>query len=274
MGDARLPVLATLRQVPGVYARHWKLLVPLAGITLLPQVLADSLGEVDLDQPDTGRVLLGLGELGAATVVNMLGEALYAGVITLAVLDWRAGIGLPGPVGFVRKLPLTRLIAADLLIAFGTAIGLVMLVIPGIAFLTLTFIAPVVVKVENRGAVEAMRRSAELVRGNFWRALALVAIMTLGTEAISAGAGELVHDFLPHVTIELAVEALIEPLQGLITVLAALSLLEIHRSPELAAIESRGAGGGGAGAGAGAVGAGRGGAGGTAGAPRAGVQRP
>lgn len=179
-------MLGTLREIPDAYAHHWKLLIGLAVIVLLPQTLvASSLGEVNIDAPAHGEAAVKLAELGAAFVIGLLGEALYAGVITIAVLDWRAGVGVPGPRGFIRAIPVRRLIAVDLLIAFGAGVGFLLLIVPGIIFLTLTLLAPVLIEVERLGVLDSIRRSAQIVRGNFLRVCGLLVLVVLGTEVVS-----------------------------------------------------------------------------------------
>ncbi len=107
-------------------------------------------------------------------IVNLFGQAFYAGLTAAAVIEWREHRPLPGPRALLRSVPLGRLVLLDIVLTLGTAIGLVLLVIPGLIWLAYFSIAPALVKFEHRGVWGSMRRSRELVRGNFWRVMAIV----------------------------------------------------------------------------------------------------
>ena len=100
-------------------------------------------------------------------VVNLFGQAFYAGLAAAAVIEWRAHRPLPSFIPMLRALPMGRLILLDLVITLGTAIGFVLLVIPGLVFMAYFSISPALVKFEHRGVWGSMRRSRELVRGQF-----------------------------------------------------------------------------------------------------------
>ncbi len=241
MTSGRLPVLRILREVPSVYRRHWKLLIPLALLVLLPQAIADAgFDEVDSENLTGGQAAVALGGIAATTLINLLGEAVYAGAITVAVLAWRTGAPLPGVRGFLRELPLGRLVVVDLLYAFGTALGIILLIVPGLVFMTFFFISPVVIEVERSPVIQSMRRSARLVRGNFWRALALVLLVVVGVSLATELLGLAFHSFVSESAVNLVADALLQPIEGLVTVLAGLYLLKAHGSPHLDAIERDG----------------------------------
>ncbi len=88
----RLSILEVLRVVWRVYRRRWKFLVPLSIVVLLPQALADAaLGDVEIDRVETVEDLLHLASIPLAVAVNLGGEALYAGIVAAAVVEWLAG---------------------------------------------------------------------------------------------------------------------------------------------------------------------------------------
>lgn len=229
----KLAILPLIGDVGRVYARHWKLLIPLALAILLPQALADAaIDDIDVvDYPDARHLAPAIG-LGAVTlVVNLLGEAFYAGAVAAAVLEWRAGGGLPALRALARALPYRRLIGADLVLAAGTVLGLLLLVAPGIAFITYFMITPALIKIERLSVRDAMRRSFHLVRGNFWRVLAIVVVSIVGTETLGTLLELPLDGFHLELVTNLAVEVVVEPFEGLFTVLTALALIELHAGP-------------------------------------------
>jgi hypothetical protein len=226
----KLAILPLIGDVGRVYARHWRLLIPLAVAILLPQAIVDAAID-DIDVADASHLAAAIG-LGAGTLaVNLFGEAFYSGAVAAAVLEWRSGSGLPGLRALARALPYRRLIGAELILTAGTVLGLLLLIAPGIAFITYFTIVPALIKIERLSVREAMRRSVKLVRGNFWRVLAIVVVSVVGTEALAAPLEQLLHAFHLDLVTNLAVDALVEPFEGLFTVLTALALIELHGGP-------------------------------------------
>ena len=63
-----------------------------------------------------------------------------------------------------RSLPWRRLLVADLLVALVVVIGLLLLVLPGLAALTLLAVVGPVIEIEHRPVRAAFVRSVELTR--------------------------------------------------------------------------------------------------------------
>jgi hypothetical protein len=225
----KLAVGAIVRAVGRAYARHWKFLVPLAVVVLLPQALGDAIKlHVDTGNLEAGRLVVSGLSLGGIFAISLGGEALYAGIVTALMLEWRHGVEHVSLGELARSLPLLRLIVADLVIAAGTALGLLLLVVPGVLFATYFLITTVMIETEDRSVPQAMRRSASLVRGNFWRVLAVGLVTVLGTEVVSAALEAPFHGLETETAVNLAVEAIVEPFQGLATVLVAFGLMELR----------------------------------------------
>jgi Uncharacterised protein family (UPF0259) len=212
-----------------LFGRHWKTLAPIAVAVLLPQaILGTFLGEVEVDRIETVGDVIHLLAIPLFTCVSLAGEVLLAGVITALVMQWRAGRPLPGAREFVRSLPWLSLIAADVLIAIGAAIGLLLLIVPGLLFITYFAISPAVIEIERRRVWDAMRRSASLVRGHFRRVFLLIIGAIVITEGIAEGLAQLLHGFLPELVSEIAVDGLLESSQGLVIALTAISLIHLR----------------------------------------------
>ncbi len=227
--EAHLSLGGTLAEAFSLYRRHWRLLAPLAVTVLLPQaVLGSVIGDVEVDRIESFGDVVNLLSIPLITVVALGGEALLAGLITGLVREWRVGHRLPGPATFVRRLPWVSLITVDLLLAVGTAAGLLLLVVPGLVFITYFAISPAVIELEGRGAVDALRRSASLVRRNFPQAFALIVGAALITEGMAEGLTQLFHHIGSEVVSEIVVDALLESVQGLIVALMAISLIHLQ----------------------------------------------
>jgi hypothetical protein len=127
---------------------------------------------------DTGAaVAIGIVGLAAAVV----GSTWLQGAFVYAVQDARDGtFEASAREVFTRVSPsIVPLLVAGLLAGFGIAIGLILLIVPGLYLLTIwAVIAPVIV-VEKRGALESFGRSRALVRGHGWTVFAIVLITGL-----------------------------------------------------------------------------------------------
>lgn len=226
-----LSLRAVAREVLAVYRRHWIWLIPAAMVILLPQAIVDGfLDGLTVEGVNTVEDAVTLGLIPLTVAVGLGGEALYAGLAAAAVVEWRAGHAVPRVPQLVRSLPLGTLIAVDLILSFGAALGMLLLVAPAFVFLAYYGIAPALVKLERRGTWESLRRSAELVRGNFWRVVAVIVGLMLFTEvvmqAVTIPFNDQGHGLIT--AIDLAVEGLLEPFQALAIVIVAVRLLELR----------------------------------------------
>lgn len=87
-------------------------------------------------------------------------------------------------VGAARLVPT---VATAVLSLLAMALGLTLLIVPGILwFIQLAFSSEVVV-LEGRGPIDAMRRSRALVRGRWWRAAAIAALPSTPSTVLAIG---------------------------------------------------------------------------------------
>ncbi|MGA8804808.1 MAG: YciC family protein [Solirubrobacterales bacterium] len=229
-----LAVGPVARDVASAYRAHWFFLVTMAVVVLLPQALADAfLDHLNVEGIHSARDVAIVAAVPLTVVVNLFGQAFYAGLAAAAVIEWRAHRPLPSFIPMLRSLPLGRLILLDLVITLGTAIGFVLLVIPGLVFMAYFSISPALVKFEHRGVWGSMRRSRELVRGNFWRVMLIVVGTILATEIAASLISEPFHGLAIVTVVDLAADGVLQPIEGLVIVVAALALLELRgEAPE------------------------------------------
>ena len=225
----RLPVVQVLRTVWRVYRRRWKFLVPLSMVVLLPQALGDAaFGDFEVARIETAADLLKLASIPLSLMINLGGEALYAGIVAAAVVEWLQGRELRDVPGAIRSIEYGRLITLDVILAIGTVIGLVLLIVPGLLFYTYLAASPALVELNGDTVKQAMRQSVELVRGNFWRVLILTFLVLLITDSVASALESPLHGLHGELLFNLLIEAVVEPFQGLTTVFLTLALLEIH----------------------------------------------
>jgi hypothetical protein len=143
--------------------RYWWQILAVA----IPVSLAGSALEIVVDHyADPSQALLSIGVSLGSTAISLLGTVLLAGFICRLVGTAEHG---QEPLTFrqvARSLPWRRLIVADLLVALVVVIGLLLLVLPGLAALTLLAVVGPVIEIEHRPVRAAFARSVELTRGH------------------------------------------------------------------------------------------------------------
>jgi hypothetical protein len=107
------------------------------------------------------------GEL-SSSAVSVLGAVFLSGFLCRIVGEAEHD-GEGASLGeVVRTLPWLRLVLADLLVVLLVVIGLLALVIPGLAALSLFAVVGPVIEIENQRVRTALRRSVHLVWPYFW----------------------------------------------------------------------------------------------------------
>jgi hypothetical protein len=168
---------AIVREAWELYKAHWRTFVPLALIVYIV------LGVITLV---FGLILGWLGILIGA-LASIVGTFWLQGALVEAVQDVRDGKqDLSVGELFARVQPrLPALIVAGILAGLGIALGLVLLIVPGLFLLTIwSLIVPTIV-LEGKSAGESFGRSRELVKGNGWSVFGVIAI-TIGAVIVAS----------------------------------------------------------------------------------------
>jgi hypothetical protein len=175
----RVSAAGVLRDAFATYRRRFRRVAGCALALLVPLAVLDTGAVFAADQAldELGYVPEWIGTAGmVAGLLAALGGVFYAGLIDRVVAADQRGHPEYTIGEVLRTLPYRRLIAADVLLVFATAAGMVLLVIPGLIVFTLfCLVGPLIVS-EELGVRAAFRRSASLVRRHFWLTLVLVAI--------------------------------------------------------------------------------------------------
>jgi hypothetical protein len=124
-----------------------------------------------------GGVVLGL--LGA--LIQLAAFALYAGFVVKLVQDVRDGRRdeTVGDLVSSAAPAILPLIAFGILFGIGVAIGLVLLIVPGLILLTFWSVGAPAIVVERVGPIEAFGRSWRLVRGEAWSVFGTLVVVWL-----------------------------------------------------------------------------------------------
>jgi hypothetical protein len=140
-------------------------------------VLADKIG----DNPGLVAVVLMVAGLA------IFGTEFFAGLMDRVVGEEERGHPRQPLRQILRTLPYGRLIAADVILALGTAVLSFALLVPGIVFFTFYSLVGPAAVMEDRKVFSAFRRSARLVRGHFWLTFTLVTLPVVLEENVVHG---------------------------------------------------------------------------------------
>lgn len=149
---------AVLKEGWSIYIKHWFRLVTMGlvvfAITALGTAAVINIGLF------TGLIL--------ASIISTIGGLLLQSALIKVIEDARDGkVDMTIGEAFSKALPfIGKIFIASLIAGIGVALGLFLLIVPGLILLTIwAFIVPVIV-LEGQGILGSFKRSRELVRGN------------------------------------------------------------------------------------------------------------
>jgi hypothetical protein len=154
-----------------LYKAHWRHFLPLAFVVFVVISLVSLL------------LGLALGWVGAvlATLISFVGIFWLQGALCEAVADVRDGrvdLSISDTLQKVRPR-LAPLLGAGILAGLGVALGLVLLIVPGLVLLTWWSVIVPVVVLERVAAMDSFGRSRELVRGYGWSVFGVIILTVL-----------------------------------------------------------------------------------------------
>lgn len=158
-----------LRRSWDLYRVHWRHLVTIAAVVLVPLGVVNALLR-----------LLGWPGVAAGTVLDLAALFLVNGALVKAVEDVRSGrpdLSVPATFGYAGRR-LAVLAVAGVLAAAGIFVGFLLLIVPGVILLTWWFVLSPVIVLEGATVLGAFGRSRALVRGSAWPVCG-VAVLTL-----------------------------------------------------------------------------------------------
>jgi hypothetical protein len=228
---AKLDTARVFERIFEIYRDQFTLLIPAALVIFVPVALLTGLIYAG------GVTLLGvLISAAAATIATYW----FQGMVVEAardILDGRRDYSL-GTLLQSATPVLGPLIVAGILAGIGVAIGLILLIVPGLFLLTIwAVIAPVIV-IERKGALDAFGRSRELVKGNGWQVFGVIVVLFLLqfllSSAVQALADSAADSFLGYTIADLIVRLLVAPLTALAAAVMFFELKAQRGEPVLA----------------------------------------
>jgi Uncharacterised protein family (UPF0259) len=154
-------------------------------------------------------------------ILATLGVTLYGGFVVRLVEDVRDG-RRDSTVGELIESAMPavpRLIGNGILKGIAVAIGLVLLIVPGLILLTIWAVTAPAIVVERQGAIDAFSRSWELVRGQAWSVFAIILLTFLITQGITyllGAMGDNIGDFVGYLIFQAIAGAITAPIGGLV----------------------------------------------------------
>jgi hypothetical protein len=165
------PTSGVIGEAWGIYKAHWRHLLPISFVTYLVVAVITALLAAILTW--FGALL---GALISLVAVFWLQAALVKAVEDLR--DGRADLSLQETFD-AAKPHLGAVLVAGILAALGIAIGLLLLLAPGLFLMTIWAVIIPVIVLENKSAGESFSRSRELVRGNGWGVFGVILLTIL-----------------------------------------------------------------------------------------------
>lgn len=219
-----LDVGEVVRRVFAIYVEQAAILFPAAAVVFVIGGLIANL----LAYADPGLAVVAIG-------LQLVTSSVYTGMIVELVADVRAGRRDADTRRLLRAVRpiLPELVIVSVVAFVGELIGFV-LIVPGLILLTLWAVAAPVVVVEHPGALRALGRSRELVRGNAWPvfgvivSFGLIVISGLALAFLASAAGE-----GANLVAQVVVGVLVLPLVSLASAVLYFELRDLR--PEVAA---------------------------------------
>jgi hypothetical protein len=147
-------------------------------------------GEWLLTDPDWGDSLPVSAEAASWLAPWLVTTPLITAGHVHAVMDLGAGRE-PSPWRALAAAGrrLTPVAAVVTLAAIGSALGLILLIAPGVYLWARWFLSPQAVVAEDLGPVEGLGRSADLVRGQWWRIFRIALVISILAAVLAAVLG-------------------------------------------------------------------------------------
>jgi hypothetical protein len=154
-----------------------------------------------------------------ALVVILVGTTLFTGMVVELVADVQDGRrdATVGQLFNAARPFVGQLILVGIVAGIGTAIGFVLIIVPGLILITIWSVFAPVIVLENPGGLRPLGRSRELVKGNGWQVFGVIVVLVIGVnivggiiEAIGDSGGTGVG-----IVVRVIVQILIAPLTAL-----------------------------------------------------------
>jgi hypothetical protein len=154
-----------------------------------------------------------------AFIVILVGTTLFTGMVVELVADVQDGRrdATVGQLIAAARPVVGKLILVGVVAGIATAIGFVLIIIPGLILITIWAVFAPVIVLERPPGLGALGRSRELVHGNGWQVFGVIVVLVIGVgivsaiiEAIGASGGTAVA-----IVVRVIVQILVAPISAL-----------------------------------------------------------
>jgi hypothetical protein len=189
--NAKLDTGRVFQRIFSFYGSQFTLLIPAALLLFIPIALLNGL------LLSSGGLLLGL----LAGALSLIATFWYQGMVVEAtrdILDGRRDQTI-GSLFSSASPFIAPLIAVGILAGIGIAIGLVLLIIPGLFLITIWAVIVPVIVVERAGVFDSFGRSHQLVKGSGWQVFGVIINAIIGGISDDSFAGYAISDLIVNV---------------------------------------------------------------------------
>ena len=172
----RIDIGAVIRRVLDIYVNQASVLMPAAAVVFVFTGIIAAL----LVVASPGLALL-------AVLIDLVAGTLFTGMVVELVADVQDGRRDSSPGQLLRAATpvLGQLIVVGIIAGIGIVVGFILIIVPGLYLITVwSVVAPVVV-LERPGALAALSRSRELVRGNGWQVFGVILVLYIVVGVVS-----------------------------------------------------------------------------------------
>jgi hypothetical protein len=192
-------LISTYARIGRTYFAKAPSLLLLAAAVFIPVGFLDALTTgVDVDSLEFAnglRIAAVIAATAAIGMTGLLGEVFYSGAVAVSLTHPEHE--KPPPITEVaRRLDYRRLILVDIVYVVFVILGLLLFFVPGILVFVWFGLSGPVVEIEGCTVRGALRRSAALVRHNFWLVFFVLGPVELVGDGVAELVGHLVHGLL------------------------------------------------------------------------------
>jgi hypothetical protein len=173
-----MDVGSVLREAWELYRRHVVGFVLTAAVVFVAVDLVAALAEAGADEGFFAGLVWG----AIGTAVTLVGFFWLQGALIETSRDVRERGGAASVTAAyaATRSHLSALIVGGVLLVVGVAVGLLLLIVPGLYLLTRWALVVPVIVLEDRRAGESFSRSSELVKGHGWDVFGVVIVTLVG----------------------------------------------------------------------------------------------
>jgi hypothetical protein len=226
--NSKLDTGRVFERIFKIYGDQFTLLIPAALLLFVPVAVLN------------GLVLTSGGVLAAliSLAITVIATYWFEGMVVEAVrdiLDGRRDQTVGGL--FSSAVPfIAPLLVAGALAGIAIAIGLILVIVPGLYLLTIWAVIVPVIVIERAGAMDSFGRSRRLVRGDGWRVFGVIVVLFLlqiivggVLNAIIGGVSD--DSFAGYAIGDLVVRVLITPLSAIAATVMYVELRGLRGEP-------------------------------------------